>query len=383
MTQPVRGSTVKVAKVDTEYIYEANVMQYLSQFRESRKSRFTNFIGFTPDDILGAREDAIETQIRKEIRRLPGVDIVNSEINELASEQVRDLAWQLYRSITEEGASFENLAREYSAGFSRQGGEMPPFGVVDNPEEYQSRVYTMKPGDVAEPFPSRDGWRIVRLNDVTEDPIAGPLYHVSMIVLAPDNTRAEATIVDRIAANHTIEYLDPKYNARHALLKGDFEQAMTYADEALKRAEDDDLAHYLKARSLWGLGRQDEALVELQRAADTGKVSDALVPYYHYYRGDYLEAMDRKDEALQAYHDSFDSWRQDISLAFILKDAFERVGDDAAAAEVEEEIRIIAEQDALAIALGRRTSGSTGSIIVTGEGETEGSSYVYEPGYQD
>ncbi|HDS30545.1 MAG TPA: hypothetical protein ENN67_05810, partial [Firmicutes bacterium] len=90
MAEPVRGSEVKLAKVDTAYVYEMNVMTYLEQFRRSRRARMTNFIGFTPDDILGAREQAIDAQIRKEIRRQPGVDILNSEITNLASRQVEE-----------------------------------------------------------------------------------------------------------------------------------------------------------------------------------------------------------------------------------------------------------------------------------------------------
>ncbi len=382
---PVRGSAVRVAKVDTEYVYEANVSEYVSTFRESRRNRISTFVGFTPDDILRAREEAIDSQIRKEIGRLPGVSILNSEVTELANEQVEELAWELHRQITEEGVSFEVIAFEYSEGVTAtEGGAMQPFGIVRTPEPYQNHTYSMEIGDLGEPFKSWDGWRIIRLDNITEDPLAGTQYQISMIHLKPDTIRARATIIDGLAVGHAIEYLDPKYNALRALMDENNDLALTHAELAVRRDDEDDLAHYLMSRALWGLDRRDEAVESLQLAAEVGTISDALIPYYHFYRGQYLEELDRNNEALEAYHESFDTWRQDVNLAFILKAVFERLGDQEYLELIDEEIRVIAEQDALAVAMGSRTSGgSVGGVIVTGEGEVHDTSSVYEPGYQE
>ena len=384
-SQPVSGYDVKVAKVDTEYVYEANVAHYVSEYRDSRHTTISTFLGFSPGEILGVRSAGINVQIRKEIKRLPGVSMLNSEVYALAAELVEELAGDIYSELTEGNGSFELMAMEHSIGFTASdGGALLPFGVRDEPEDYQSRTYEMEIGEISEPFYGRDGWRIIRLNDITDDPIAGQQYHISMIQLVQDYSVAEAELLDEIAQDHTVEYLDPKYNSLQALIEENYASALSFADDAVGRFPDDDLAHYLRAIALWKVDRKEEALEALESAAECGTISEALVPYYHFYRGEYLEELGRPDEALEAYKDSLNEWRQDITLAFMLLAAFERLEDADASALIEEEIEIIAEQDALAIAIGRiNYTTSQGGVIVTGEGETQGDSFIYEPGFQD
>jgi hypothetical protein len=376
------ANAVKVAKVDTDYIYESSVITYVANFQMSRRASVSNFVGFTPDEILKARENGIDKEVRDAVKRLPGVNVANKTVTDLATKREEELAWTLYRKLTDEKADFATLAREYSSGLAaRDGGLLPPFSKTENAESYQERAYAMKIGDISEPFSAWDGWRIIRLESVKDDSILGKQYTVSMILLQPDFDSAEAEIVGKIAKEHTIEILDPKYNSRRALEAGDFASALNSADEAIKRNERDDLAHYLKARALWGLDRKDEALSELQTAIDTSRVSEALAPYYQFFRGEYLQKLDRIPESLLAFHQSFDIWRQDITLAYKLLDKFKELGDTEYAAKIQDEINIIAQQDAAVLAIGsRRAKGE--DIIITGEGQSKGSSTQYEPGYE-
>lgn len=383
ISQQVPGSTVKVAKVDTEYVYEANVTRYLQDYRLARRTRISTFIGFSPDEILIAREYAIDSEIRKEIKRMPGVEIDSRQVRALANEQTEELAWQLHKMLTEEDADFAALALEYSSGMtSSTGGQLQPFGEVENPEPYQALAYEMEIGEISEPLESYDGWRIIRLDEVVDDPLSGMLYRISMILLAPDLQKAEDTIIDRIGEEHTIEILDPKYNSRRALIAGDDDRALSMADEAVSRSDEDDLAHYLRARALWALDRQEEAIEELNKATDAGSVTDGLVPYYYYYAGRYLEEMERLEDALAAYHQSYEAWRQNVNLAFSLRDAFERLGDEEYAVVMQEEIDDIAAQDSIVLTFGGGRSGA-GGVITTDQGRYEGTSAEYEPGYRE
>ncbi|MCK4720244.1 hypothetical protein KAU08_06275, partial [bacterium] len=106
----VAGSEVRVAKVDTEYVYEANISKHVEDYRQGRRTRISNFIGFTPNQILMVREDAIDHEIRKEIRRLPGVDLSSVEVNELAGQNMEDLARELFDRITQDGENFARIA---------------------------------------------------------------------------------------------------------------------------------------------------------------------------------------------------------------------------------------------------------------------------------
>jgi len=381
--QQVPGSEARVAKVDTEYVYEANVSEYLENYRLSKRTRISNFIGFTPDEILAARENAIDNEIRREMKRMPGVDIDSREVRELANEQMEELAWDLYEKLTEEGADFAALARRYSSGITaRTGGEVQPFGETDNPEPYQALTYEMEVGEISEPLESWDGWRIVRLDEVTDDPLSGKRYRISVILLTPDLQKAEDTIIDRIAEEHTIEILDPKYNSRRAFIEGDYNHALEMAEEAIARSERDELAHYLRARALWELDRKEEAVEAMYKAAEVGRVSDSLIPYYYFFAGNYYEAMERPDDALDAYHESYNTWRQNINLAFDLKDAFERLGDEEYVEIMQLEIDDIAAQDSIVLTFGAGRSGA-GGVITTDQGRFEGTSAEYEPGYRE
>lgn len=379
----VAGSEVRVAKVDTEYIYEANVSKHVEDYRQGRRTRLSNFIGFNPNQILMVREDAIDHEIRKEIRRLPGVNLSSIEVNEIARQNMEDLAKGLYDRITSDGEDFAGIALEYSdSDTARLGGVFPMFSVQENPQDYQSLAYEMEIGEVSEPFLNYEGWRIIRLDNITEDPYEGNLYDISMILLTPDVSEAEAQMIDEIAESHAIEILDPKYNSRQALMGNNIELALTLSEEALVKNGDDDLAHYLHARALWELGRQDEAFEALETAAEVGKISDALIPYYHYYRGAYYEELNEAENANQAYRDCFDNWRQDINLAYMLKATFERSGDEEYLGMIEEEIEIILTQDINAIMASDFGAGS-GGVIKTSQGTTEGSSVEYEEGYRE
>jgi tetratricopeptide (TPR) repeat protein len=373
----------KVAKVDTDYVYETNVTKYVEDYQASRRSRISVFLGFSPDEILLAREQAIDTEVREAIKRLPGVEVRNSEVTRLAETQVEQLAWQLYRNITQDGADFGNVAREYSAGLNaRDGGTVQPFGAVENPEPYQMRAYAMSVGDISEPFYAWDGWRIIRLEKIEDDPLLGKNYYLSMILLRPDIPFAEAEIVNNIARSHTVEVLDDKYNSRRALANGDFQVALNAADQAVAKDARDSLAFYLRARALWGLGRQEEAVEALRQAISVAPISQGLAAYYYYYLGENLQQLGRADEALEAFHSSFDNWRQDITLAYDLLAKFEEIGDDEYRQKVKDEIDIMAEQDAAVLAFGAGRSGP-GGVITTDQGQVEGSSVEYEPGYAE
>ncbi len=139
----VPGSTFRVAKVDTEYVHEANVAEFVVDYRESRRTQISNFVGFEPNEILAAREYAIDNEVRREVKRLPGVNLDSRELRALADEQMEELAWELYDDLTENGARFADLAREFSSGSSAQlGGQLAPFGEFDDPEECLRNMIT-------------------------------------------------------------------------------------------------------------------------------------------------------------------------------------------------------------------------------------------------
>jgi len=106
-------------------------------------------------------------------------------------EQSRTLARELYTRL-KDGEDFAKLAKEYSddPGSKNGGGDLgfqPPGVFVP---EFQTRLDTLQPGELSEPFRTQFGWHIAQLTerrerDVTED---------------QKRARARATIGSRKAA---------------------------------------------------------------------------------------------------------------------------------------------------------------------------------------
>lgn len=380
-TGSIAGYDIKVAKVDTEYVYEGNIAESVAAFKASRRARTSIFAGFSPNLILAAREQAIDDAIRAEIRRFPGVSISTAEVRDLANRTAEEVAWEVYRLATEEGIEFETLAYEYSDDDSaREGGYIEPFGESQFPEQYQSLAYAMNPGEISEPFSAPDGWRIIRLESEGDGGFGDSLYSIRLIVIQPDSDAAEAVILDRYALDHTVEVLDPKYNSHSAFLSGNYDTALEEAERAVKRNGEDDLALYLKATALWELGRGEEALESLAEAASVGRVSDQFIPYYHYYRGKYLEELGRNDEALQAFIDSYNTWQQNINLAWDLQAAFESLQNDEYLNLINSEINDISAMDRIVMVWS--TQRASMGVIKTGEGTVHGASALYVPRYR-
>lgn len=90
--------------------------------------------------------------------------------DELTSpQQARERIFELHERI-KDGEDFAELARAYSADESSAniGGLLNWFQAGDYGEGIQAAVEALEPGEMAEPFQTRAGWHIVRLEDVRE-----------------------------------------------------------------------------------------------------------------------------------------------------------------------------------------------------------------------
>ncbi|MBO7489351.1 MAG: peptidylprolyl isomerase [Bacteroidales bacterium] len=81
------------------------------------------------------------------------------------SSQTEGRIRQAYEKI-KAGESFETVCNNYSDDQStaEQGGLLKDMMVREIPPEYVSKLSRMKPGEVSEPFETRYGWHIVKLN---------------------------------------------------------------------------------------------------------------------------------------------------------------------------------------------------------------------------
>jgi len=90
----------------------------------------------------------------------------------VSSEDAQNLIQNLHAQI-KDGAEFETLAREFSDDERTQnlGGLMDWFPESAYGQAIQAVCNSLEPGEVSEPFQTRDGWHLIKLEDQRESDI--------------------------------------------------------------------------------------------------------------------------------------------------------------------------------------------------------------------
>ena len=104
------------------------------------------------------------------------------QANESNDTEIKDAVTTIYKEITEGKMTFAEAAKSYSQdGSAANGGSLGTFSARDMVPEFSERLAVMKEGDVSEPFRTRYGWHIVKLDKVEKhDP---PTYNESYEML--------------------------------------------------------------------------------------------------------------------------------------------------------------------------------------------------------
>ena len=104
------------------------------------------------------------------------------QANDSNDAEIKDAVTAIYKEITEGKTTFAEAAKSYSQdGSAANGGALGTFSARDMVPEFSERLAEMKEGDVSEPFRTRYGWHIVKLDKVEKhDP---PTYNESYEML--------------------------------------------------------------------------------------------------------------------------------------------------------------------------------------------------------
>ena len=131
-------------------------------------------------------ERALREIYEKEFSSEPELYFTASHIimqaNESNDAEIKDAVTAIYKELTEGKTTFAEAAKSYSQdGSAANGGALGTFSARDMVPEFSERLAVMKEGEISEPFRTRYGWHIVKLDKVEKhDP---PTYNESYEML--------------------------------------------------------------------------------------------------------------------------------------------------------------------------------------------------------
>ena len=131
-------------------------------------------------------ERALREIYEKEFSSEPELYFTASHIimqaNENNDAEIKDAVTTIYKEVVEGKTTFAEAAKSYSQdGSAANGGALGTFSARDMVPEFSERLAVMKEGEVSEPFRTRYGWHIVKLDKVEKhDP---PTYNESYEML--------------------------------------------------------------------------------------------------------------------------------------------------------------------------------------------------------
>lgn len=122
----------------------------------------------------------------------------------------KDKALELFKKI-KDGADFADLAKQNSGdpGSKEQGGDLGFFVRGQMVPQFEQAAFSLKPGEVSEPFETQFGWHIVKVDtrrerkvppfEAIKDRLKGAVIHY----------KAQQIVMD-LRSKAKIEYVDPE-----------------------------------------------------------------------------------------------------------------------------------------------------------------------------
>jgi peptidyl-prolyl cis-trans isomerase SurA len=188
------------------------------------------------------------------------------------SVRVREQIFNIYDQLMA-GASWDELCAEYSEdpGSKNKGGALPPFGVgaMASVPEFESVAFSLRPGDISDPFRTQYGWHILR---------------VDRKIPLPPFEEMKPSLRNRIATDGRFEELREVWMKR---LRADYgfaereavrEQLFALSDSLIRKGKWYPLPESLKAQTLFSLGGQQFKAADFEVYARRQSIPAAEAP---------------------------------------------------------------------------------------------------------
>ena len=145
-------------------VYSFENAAYRTKLGEISKIIRTRF-GYHILKVTGKRPSRGELKTAHIMVKFPNPEGKNSQ-KDISASKVK--ANEIYQKITNEGAVFSEMAKQYSddKNNASKGGELPWFGSNRMVASYENAAFALKDkGDISEPVQTPYGWHIIKLLD--------------------------------------------------------------------------------------------------------------------------------------------------------------------------------------------------------------------------
>lgn len=169
------SADVEVSEDEIKTAYEQNSNRYMLpekvsiEYVELKSDAIASNIEIDERAITRMYNDYVASISQKEQRKARHILLKTDADAAAAREQLLDIKKQL-----EEGASFEDLARNHSqdVGSAKQGGDLGWIETGQMVKPFEDALYALEVGEVSEVVESEFGLHLIKLEDVQSEPVA-------------------------------------------------------------------------------------------------------------------------------------------------------------------------------------------------------------------
>lgn len=282
------------------------------------------------DEEAGEAESVEAEEAAEEAPEAPADEPSEAELEEMAKKR----AAELRKQIVDEGADFEELAKEHShCPSAEEGGDLGWFSRDNMVKPFADVAFKLKPGEVSQPVKTRFGYHVIKVEERKQELPEDFEEHKARYkaeVEARRKDRAWKEYEEALRGKADIEIIDPELMAYDLLAQ----DAKKHAGKAAQLLADAAKADPGNEGARWELaalyeqaGEKHKALEYLTELAEAEGGGAAQSPHVHLKIGQILKEQKKTDEALEALK-AASEWAQafEFSNYFVhmqLKDLFE------------------------------------------------------------
>ena len=343
LLQAAKESNLKVDKKDVktalQFVYQENDLKdkrALKQRLKDLQVPYKQYMASLKEDILvkkfvsllhsqvSVSDDDVENKYAQVLVR----HILFAQEEGADNEEKRVLAQSVYDKI-KGGLRFEKAVQQYSEELetASQGGRLGWFGTGQMVQSFEDVAFSLKKGDVSEPFVSDYGIHILKVDDrrVLPKPESFDLEKEKVAILAQKRASYLNRFIQSEFKRLSFEIQDPFFKAYEAKLTGDVQGAVRAYQLQISQNPYSPHSHYLLGQVYFVNQEYKRAIDELRKASVKAELSEGLdFPELHLLLGRAYLADEQVKDMLNELDKAFELGKEDLGFLKQLKQTLEQ-----------------------------------------------------------